>query len=225
MCELVVDGLQVILVKRLNRILVAIDIVDAHEEYLSAALGCSELKRTIVTIVPFALEEEQFREIPARKVNAGHLVVSLDAAVLHDVSHLHSLLILSRYSIIVSIALVELVAILHFDVVWLKVVHLEPLVERRLLHHVCSNNRLRRKVVITTSCESQCCSRQQERIIYISFHTYNHFNWLVRLTYLGLACMPACIICEGNCMALRKSFAGRESDIDSGSSEAFIVRR
>ena len=84
--ELVVDGLQIIVVNSIGAAAhIALQVINARKKNLLAAFGSTEDDSTIVLIFPFANEEEHLWEVRAGEFNAGNLIVKVAASVFHQV--------------------------------------------------------------------------------------------------------------------------------------------
>ena len=149
-CELMVDGLHVVMVKRFHIRVIATQIVQSHEEYLTSAFGSTKFEGTVVTVVPLSLKIEELREVAACELQSCHVDIGIYAAILQNVSHEHGVVIACRHGIVRVVCLVVFIAVLHSYVERLHEIGIEPVVERRLLYLVGSDDAFRRQVVFRT---------------------------------------------------------------------------
>ena len=129
MDKLMVDGLEVKLVEESLALDVTLEVVETGEEDFTSAFRCSKHYGVIVVILPLAHSEKHLREIAAREIRAGNLIVGLDTQIFHQMSHGNGVIVASRHQIIVIVAFDVFVAVLEIDVIGLDKVFIEPAVK------------------------------------------------------------------------------------------------
>ena len=154
--ELVVNGLDVVIVQLLGTVHVVFNLVDTGQQDLLTALSRTEDKRTVVAELPGADEIEHLREVSTRKLYAGHLIVGLYTEILHQVGHDDRRLHVGRNRVVVVVTLDFLIAILEIDIIGLAEVSLQPLVERVLLVAVNRDDALGLDFVFVARSKRHC---------------------------------------------------------------------
>ena len=160
--ELVVDGFQVVAVQLVGILGILLHIVRSGKEDLTSSFCRTEDEGAVVLVFPFAHGKDELGEIGSGKLDAAHLVVALEAHVLHDVGQLDGCLVASGDDVVVHVRLVVFVAILKLDVVRRHIVALEPVVERSVVHLVDGDDTLLTQLFFRARSEQPRPSCQDE---------------------------------------------------------------
>ena len=132
----------------------------SQKDFLST-LSSTQDHRSIALKLEVSNSIEHLWEVSTSEVHACHLIVCLQARILHDMCQFDCIFHLCRYVEIVHISLVILVTIEELNVIRCYEIGIQPLVKLAVAGFIRLNNTGAVQFILTTSSEGHTCHRQQ----------------------------------------------------------------